>query len=304
MNAAIDIGTNTVLMLIGAVENGALKTVHEEHRIPRLGKDVDKAKVLHPDSMQRVLDVLKEYKSIIAKDFPQVEKVVVTATSAVRDAQNRDEFIAMVKEETGLEIRLLSGDEEAQFTFAGAISTIPSSDKDNFFVLDIGGGSTEVALGKDGAASDFISFDMGCVRYSERFLIHNPPYTEEITECKDEVFSLFGKKKFKVPRRVKAVGVAGTMTSLAAIDLQVDDPATLDRLNGHVINREKLSKSIEIFSLHTYDELLELSPVLLKGREDIFLAGLLILESFLKYHHLDEIIVSTGGIRHGVLLSL
>ena len=91
---------------------------------------------------------------------------------------------------------------------------------------------------------------------------------------------------------------------MAAIDLQIDDPTSLDRLNGHVINREKLSKSIEIFSLHTYDELLELSPVLLKGREDIFLAGLLILESFLKYHHLDEIIVSTGGIRHGVLLSL
>lgn len=304
MNAAIDIGTNTVLMLIGAVENGVLKTVHEEHRIPRLGKDVDKARVLHPDSMQRVLDVLIEYKSIIDKDFPNVEKVAVTATSAVRDAQNRDEFISMVKEQTGFEIRLLSGDEEAQFTFSGAISTISSSAKDDFFVLDIGGGSTEVALGKAGKASDFMSFDMGCVRYSERFLLHNPPYTEEITECKDEVFRWFGKKKFKVPRKVKAVGVAGTMTSLAAIDLQVDDPATLDRLNGHVINREKLSKSIEIFSLHTYDELLELSPVLLKGREDIFLAGLLILESFLKYHHLDEIIVSTGGIRHGVLLSL
>lgn len=302
MKAAIDIGTNTALLLVGEVKNGAIESIRQEHRIPRLGKGVDKAKILHPDSMQRVIDVLNEYRTIIEQDYPETTEIIVTATSAVRDAQNQAEFLELVKQQTGFNVKVLSGKEEAYFTFVGALATIPHQKEESFFVLDIGGGSTELALGKPDQLTDFASFDMGCVRYSERFLVHNPPYTEEIFECKEEIGRLFSKKKFKMPKHTRAIGVAGTMTSLAAIDLQIDEP-DMEQLNGHVINREKLSKSIEIFSLHTYDQLLELSPVLLKGREDIFLAGLLILESFLKHYRIPEITVSTGGIRHGVLLS-
>ncbi len=301
MKAAIDIGTNTVLLLIAEITEKGLNVVHEEQRVPRLGKGVDSSKILHSDSIERVLVSIKEYKAIIESDYPQVDEVVVTATSAVRDAQNRKEFIEQVKTETGYDIRLLSGDEEAKCTFEGALSVVDVPHKTSAFVLDIGGGSTEVALGTTKGVSKHHSSDMGSVRFKERFLLQNPPYSEEIFQCRDEIRRLFNTKKFKVPRNVEAIGVAGTATSLAAIDLQIDEHET-ERLNGHIINRQKLSKSIEIFSLHTYDQLLELSPVLLKGREDIFLTGLLILEGFMKFYNLEQIKVSTGGIRHGALL--
>lgn len=302
MKAAIDIGSNTVLLLVGEVVSTGIYVLREEQRIPRLGKGVDQHKNLDEGSIKRVLDVLKEYKGIIEEEYPEVEEVIVTATSAVRDAENREAFLNLVLQETGYRVRLLTGDEEAQMTFFGALSAVDDLEAKNFFVLDIGGGSTEIALGTKETLADFHSFDMGCVRFKERFLVHNPPFQEEIIECREEIQRLFSNKRFKVPRKIEAIGVAGTATSLAAIDLQLDEFEN-DAINGHLIKRDKLSKGIEIFSLHTYDQLLELSPKLLKGRQDIFLAGLLILEGFMKYHDIDEIKVSTGGIRHGALLS-
>ncbi len=301
MKAAIDIGTNTVLLLVAEVNDRDIQVIHEEQRIPRLGKGVDNTKLLHKNSVERVLQSLREFKEIIESEYPKVDEVIVTATSAVRDAENRDSFIKKVKEETGFDIRLLSGDEEAQYTFQGALSVLALEAKHSAFVLDIGGGSTELALGSSKGLEQYHSFDMGSVRFKERFLLHNPPYQEEIFECNDEIRYLLGKQKFKPPKNVTAIGVAGTATSLAAIDLQLDEYEN-SRLNGHIIDREKLSKSIEIFSLHTYDQLLELSPKLLKGREDIFLTGLLILEGFMKFYDIPEIKVSTGGIRHGAIL--
>ncbi len=302
MKAAIDIGSNTVLLLVGEVVSTGIYVVREEQRIPRLGKGVDQHKNLDEGSISRVLDVLKEYKTILEQDHPEVTEVIVTATSAVRDAENREAFLKEVSEETGFKVRVLTGDEEAQMTFFGALSAVDDSDARNFFVLDIGGGSTELAMGSKDRLMDFHSFDMGCVRFKERFLVHNPPFQEEIIECREEIQRLFSKKKFRAPREIEAIGVAGTATSLAAIDLQLDEFEN-DAISGHIIRRDKLSKGIEVFSLHTYDQLLELSPKLLKGRQDIFLAGLLILEGFMKYHDIDEIKVSTGGIRHGALLS-
>ncbi len=301
MKAAIDIGTNTVLLLIGETKDGALSVIREEYRMPRLGKGVDANRKLHSDSVGRVLTELKEYKSIIDEDYPACEQIIITATSAVRDAENREEFLTLVKEEIGVDVRLLTGDEEARFTYAGALATLDESRNDAFIVLDIGGGSTEIASGKGSDLKRFTSIDMGCVRFTERYLIHNPPYQEEIYHCREAVQELLAKNKLRLPRNLKAIGVAGTMTSLAAINMQVN-VADYDLFNGMVIDTEALSKSIEIFSLHTHDQLLELSPEVMKGREDIFLAGLLILEGFLKYYKLSEIVVSTGGIRHGALL--
>lgn len=302
MKAAIDIGTNTVLLLVAEEESGKLNILHEEQRMPRLGQDVDINKTLASESIERVLKVVTEFKKILNDQYPDVKDIVVTATSAVRDAANKAEFLEKVKEETGFDVVLLSGDEEAKFTYNGALTVFDDQTKGDVFVLDIGGGSTEIALGRNGSLLDAHSFDMGCVRFTERFLTQDPPFQEQIRECREAIKYMLDSRKFKPKRKVEAVGVAGTLTSLAAIDLQIDeyDP---DRMNGHVIVREKLKKGIEIFSLHTHQQLLELSPEVLKGREDIFLAGLLILEGFLNYFDLDDIKVSTGGIRHGALLN-
>lgn len=302
MKAAIDIGTNTVLLLVAEEQENGFKILHEEQRMPRLGKGVDVNKRLSCQSMERVTVVIKEYKNILSTRFPEVSEVIVTATSAVRDASNRNEFIDIVKEEAGFEIKLLSGDQEAEYTFQGALTVFDEEVTGDVYVLDIGGGSTEVALGRDGELINMHSFDMGCVRFTERFLIQDPPFQEQIRECRQVVKSMFDVKKFKHKKDIRAVGVAGTLTSLAALDLQIDeyDP---ELINGHLIVHEKLKKLIEIFSLYTREQLLELSPKVLKGREDIFLAGLLILEGFLNYSDLEEIRVSTGGIRHGALLN-
>lgn len=302
MRAAIDIGTNTVLLLIAEENEDGLKMLHEEQRMPRLGKGVDVNKTLSEESMGRVITSLKEYQNILNSDFPEVAEVLVTATSAVRDASNRTAFIDLVKKETGFDVQMLSGKEEAEYTYKGALTVFDEQVTGDVLVLDIGGGSTEIALGRDGELIDSYSFDMGCVRFTERFLVQDPPFQEQIRECRQAVKSMLETKKFKPKKNLKAVGVAGTLTSLAAIDLQIDeyDP---EHMNGHWIVRNKLKKGIEIFSLHTHQQLLELSPKVLKGREDIFLAGLLILEGFLNYFDLEEIRVSTGGIRHGAIMN-
>jgi len=301
MKAAIDIGTNTALLLVAEHQNGVLDVIHEEQRVPRLGKDVDQDRVLSGESMKRVVDALKEYQQIISNKFPDVDQVIVTATSAVRDATNKNEFLALVHRETGFAVRILSGDEEATLTYSGALSTLNVINKTEVFVLDIGGGSTEVALGKDGKVKDEHSYDVGCVRFTERYLKENPPTEEQINDCRKAIKKTFQEKRFKSGLPVKAVGVAGTATSLAAIDLQIDQYEP-ERINNHLIDHKALKNRLETFKYQTHQQLLELNPDVLKGREDIFLAGLLIMDEFLELIDLDEIVVSTGGIRHGVLL--
>jgi exopolyphosphatase/guanosine-5'-triphosphate,3'-diphosphate pyrophosphatase len=300
--ASIDIGTNSVLLLI--VEQAELGLqVHEEvQRLPRLGAMVDSNGVLARQSIDRVLEVLTEYAEIIQTYGDGVlKKTRVTATSAVRDAANKNEFLSLVKEIVGFEIQILSGEEEAKYTYLGAISQT-KVESNSILVVDIGGGSTELAMGDSSQWLRGISVDMGCVRFNERYLVHNPPYQEEIGECRRSIEALLESTKLRFPPNTQVVTVSGTATSLAAIDQQLF-PYQLSRINNYRLNTDKLAKSIEIFSLHTYEQLIELHPEVMQGRADVFLAGLLILEGVLRFASVEEFIVSSGGIRHGILLS-
>lgn len=301
MKASIDIGTNTVLLLIAELTDQGLKVIHEEQRIPRLGRGVDAGKKLSRTAMNRVIKVLYEYKEIIECDFNEVDSVSVTATSATRDAENRADFLKKIESATGWNAKILSGEQEAEYTYMGALAVLPKFSAGEVLVLDIGGGSTEIIAGYRNNIKQTVSFDMGCVRFTERYLLHDPPFQEELSQCRDAVEYMFESKKVRHGKNVHAIGVAGTLTSLAAINLQIEN-YNQDLINGHLIERDKLSKGIDIFSLHTHEELLELSPKIMRGREDIFLAGLLILEGFLKHFELPAIRVSTGGVRHGALL--
>ena len=303
MKAAIDIGTNTVLLLVAEYKDGVIRNVHEEHRIPRLGKGVDADKNINQEAQERVIDALSAYKKILEADFPKVEEIIVTATSAVRDANNRDEFIAEIKDATGFDVQLLSGDEEAECTAAGALSVLGDIDEQEILILDIGGGSTEVAQLKDGKVLDGYSFDMGSVRFTERFLYGNPPSGSEISKCRETIKEFYESRPFEIGDNVKAVGVAGTVTSLAAmvLDLTTYEP---EKLNGFKLLSEHLSKFINEFEEHPHEEMLAQNPVYLQGREDIFLAGMFILEGFINHFQLNEIVLSTGGIRHGAIITL
>ncbi|HBQ58116.1 MAG TPA: Ppx/GppA family phosphatase [Balneolaceae bacterium] len=303
MKAAIDIGTNTVLLLVADVISGQLKPVHEEQRIPRLGRGVDADRIINEEATRRVSEALREYKVILENDFSDVEDVIVTATSAVRDARNREEFMASIKEETGFEIRLLSGREEAEWTAAGALSVLDIPSDSETLILDIGGGSTEIAYLNNGEVVDGHSYDMGSVRFTERFLKSDPPSKVEIERCREEIQRFYGDRLFDIVNDPVAVGVAGTVTTLAAItqDLRSYQP---EKLAGFTLKRSHIEEVIHEFATRGSQEMLERYPVYLRGRADIFMAGMLILEGFLDQFELNSLTVSTGGIRHGALLKL
>ena len=205
--ASIDIGTNTVLLLIADVDDaGTIRPLVYEQRIPRLGKGVDSSKNLSPQSMQRVIDVLQEYKLIMSQYT--FDKVVVCGTSAVRDASNKSEFVHLIHSKTGFELEILTGEDEAYWTYRGAISGIPGIKKAT--VVDIGGGSTEITVGDEKTIHHSISLDVGSVRLTERFFKHDPPTHPElesaITLVEDELTKAAGFD-FKDS---SLVGVAGT----------------------------------------------------------------------------------------------
>ena len=300
--ASIDIGTNSVLLLIAEQTEHGLGVIEEVQRLPRLGANVDSNGFLTKESMDKVLITLTEYAGIIKKYGDHVlTKTVVTATSAVRDAANKHEFIRLVEETVGFQVRLLSGEEEAKFTYLGAISQTKVK-ADSILVIDIGGGSTELAIGNSISMLNGISIDMGCVRFNERYLLHDPPFEKEIGECARFIDASLKKVPLSVPSDTQIVAVSGTATSLAAMDQKLF-PYNAARVNNVRINNDTLAKSIELFSLHTQEQLRSLHPEVMKGRVDIFLAGLLILQGVLRFAGGEEFVVSSGGIRHGILLS-
>ena len=305
IRSAIDIGTNSVLLLVAEKKKkGIIEPIYEEQRLPRLGKGVDAQKIINDASTQRVIDVLMEYKEILKDAYPDASQPVVTATSAVRDALNGDEFIQKIKEETGYEIRLLSGKDEAKWTAAGALSMIeqPANGRGEYLILDIGGGSTEVAHVRDQYMVDKYSFDMGSVRFTERFLKHDPPNENEIETCRAFIKKTFRNRFFHNNSYFKAVGVAGTVTSVTAMIMDLDeyDPS---EMNDVIIERDEIQEVIGKFEKTTSEKILESYPKVLKGRADIFLAGLLILDGFMERFERKELTVSTGGIRHGAILN-
>ncbi len=304
MHAAIDIGTNTVLLLVAEVHNNILQPLHEEQRIPRLGKGVDASGNLDHDSMERVFNALKEYKQILETNFSQINSLSVTATSAVRDAGNRKEFIGRVKRETNFDIKVLSGKDEAEYTFAGALSMLPDTSK--AIIIDIGGGSTEIALGENKNLIDSHSFDMGSVRFTERYLKQDPPDKNEIRRCREAIKKLLDDRLFYYmgsEREFPFIGVAGTVTSIAYMDLDLEHYDT-QRINGYVLSREHISQWAARILGMSSRVLEKRYPKVMKGRAEVIAAGILILDEFMHYYEIPELRVSTGGIRHGAILNI
>lgn len=302
MYASIDIGTNTVLLLVAEVKNGKPEVLHEEQRIPRLGRGVDQDGRLGRESMERVIDILSEYCELINSRYPGI-KAVVTATSAVRDASNREEFLEEVRTSTGLQIRVLSGKEEAEMTYRGAQSMLEGLKGRSALIIDIGGGSTELALGSGHVLYDFYSFDMGAVRFTERFLSGNLPGEEEMVACRRAITQTLKEHMFHPDDSTSAIGVAGTVTSLAYMNIGAGEREYSPGLvQGHQISIERLTHWIEKIRVMNTAELLERYPAVMEGRADVFLAGLIILEQVMRFYDLEVCTVSTGGIRHGAIL--
>ena len=293
--AVIDLGTNTMLMVTGRRSaDGSIEILDDAHAIARLGKDVDAQRRIGPETMARVCSFLHTYRRR-ARSFG-ARHVTAFGTSALRDAANKAAFIAHVKSETGIDLVELSGAEEARLTFAGAGFGIDLPHR--YGVLDIGGGSTELALGSKERVEQFQSVDVGAVRITERYFSALPPSSalqqQAASTVREELGSLF-----PYPSGVALVGVAGTVTTLEAIDRKAER-FDAEELNGHFLARsrvEELSAYLLSLSLAETRNI----PQVDEARADIIAAGALILTHALRMLGCPGLIVSTRGTRYGLL---
>ena len=303
--ATIDVGTNTALLLITGSENGRLRVWHDETQFVRLGRGVDARGFIEAASIGRLCDTLLYYK-IVAESWG-AGIFVLAGTSASRDARNKAELVEIVRRTTDLTYEIISGEKEALWSFQGAVSGIRQA-ADFCLVLDIGGGSTELSLGAVNPDSgnpklvDSVSFDIGSVRVTERFFGAWPPAAEAIEEAAGWISHVLHGIPFEIPRRVDLIGASGTTTALAMLDLQRNVVDPLLPVLDPPLSREFVHAwRKKVMSLDR-DTLLALNPVAMRGREDVFPAGVLILELVMEALGVAEVAVSTRGLRHGLAL--
>lgn len=300
--AGIDIGTLTCRLLIADLSpEGPLREIRSDRRILRLGEGVDQTKQLSGSAMDRVLRCLKEWREMI--DASSVDATAAVATSAVRDAVNRDEFLDRVKRETGFEIELISGEEEARRTLLGIRSGLPVGVTD-ILALDIGGGSTEFILDLPGQAPIVRSIDIGVVRLCERILHHDPPTAGEIQQARDWVRKETEAAVTDMPRPtgLTCVGTAGTITSLAAMAqrLPAYEPV---RIHNYMLKLDTIQELEQTLLSRKKSDRVGL-PGLEKGREEVIASGAIIISMIMETLGKKECLVSDLGLREGVLIDL
>lgn len=300
--AGVDIGTLTCRLLIAdLLPGGKLKEMRSERRILRLGEGVDQTKQLSVAAMDRVIQCLKEWRELI--DAAQVDAVTAVATSAVRDAVNRDKFLDRVKREAGFEVELISGDEEARRTLLGIRSGLPPGVTD-LLALDIGGGSTEFILDLPGQKPVVRSIDIGVVRLCERLLHHDPPTDEELSQAREWVAketkaAVAGMGNYQT---ATFVGTAGTITSLAAMaqKLPTYEPARIHNYQLQLSTIQELEQTLLCRKKTDRSGL----PGLEKGREEVIAAGAIIIRTVMETLGMSVVLVSDLGLREGVLIDL
>lgn len=305
--AAIDIGTNTVLLLIAEVgKDGGIVPIVERAEITRLGQGVDRTRVLAPEAVERTLSCLQKYASEIEKSG--AVRVDVVGTSAMRDAAAASSgpgaaFIARARDILGTAPRVVSGNEEATLTFSGGLAGLGLSG--DVSVFDIGGGSTEVIRGHIEKGAVHVarrqSVDMGSVRLFERYVKSDPPSDEEMS-----VLAAFVANQLSPiappPKGERLVGVAGTVTTVAAIARGVDpyDPA---KIHGARLTRREIAETARKLRNLPLAERKKLAG-LEEKRADVIPVGAAILETIVAWAGADEIVVSDRGVRWGVALQL
>ncbi len=298
----IDIGTLTCRLLIAEWHSGRpLQELRSDRRILRLGEGVDRTKRLAPAAMDRVVSCLTDWRAVV--DAHQVEACAVVATSAVRDADNRDEFIDRVACDTGFSIELITGEEEARRTLLGIRSGLPGGTAE-YVALDIGGGSTEFMLDRPGQPPIVRSIDIGVVRLCERLLRHDPPLPEEIAEARAWVERETRAAMATLPMSAQApfIGTAGTVTSLAAMAqrLPLYEPA---RIHNYRLELSTVRELEQLLLSRSKAERVGLAG-LEKSREEVIAAGTIILRTVMETLGRQSVLVSDLGLREGVVLNL
>ncbi len=311
--AVIDIGTNTMLLLIAELRthNNSIKTILDIQQIPRLGKGVDENRHISHNAIIKAIFVLNDYKKIIEEYG--TKKFIATATSFLRDSVNKDEFMFEVHKQTGIKIELLSGEDEAKWTFLGGVydKLQLAGDKKQICTIDIGGGSTEITYinihqksiksvnDLESQKMYVHSYNFGSVRIFERFLRKQPAKSEDIIKAQESILSEYKKNNFDFTGTA-IIGLAGTITTLAAMKLSLKRFDS-EKVDGMVLSIDDINILFNELKIKSYNKLLMLGDYM-EGRADILLPGVLILKIFMEYYKFNEITVSTKGLRYGILL--
>ena len=288
--AAIDQGTNTTRLLVADIEDGEVEEVSKRLEITRLGEGVDTRRRLLPLPITRVRNVLTRYRR--EAEELGAERILLVATSAVRDAENGEAFLGEIEWSYGFVTRLLSGDEEAELTFRGAADGRLGS----VLVVDPGGGSTEFVVGEGGQIRSRRSVDVGSVRLTERFVRSDPPSAEELEAAAEYVRSALPPR----PDAELTIGVAGTITTLAALALGLEEPEGLGT-HGHRLTLDAVREQREWLASLPLDERRRL-PGLHPERAPVIVAGAVLVEQILERFGLAAIEVSERDILHGAAL--
>jgi exopolyphosphatase/guanosine-5'-triphosphate,3'-diphosphate pyrophosphatase len=296
----VDCGTNSIRLLIADIDGGNFREVTRQMQVVRLGQGVDETNQFHPDALERTFAAVDLYAGEIARRG--VEKIRFCATSATRDAINRNIFIDGVKERLGIEPEVISGDEEARLSFAGATREFSRTDGP-FLVVDIGGGSTEFVLGTDSVESA-ISVNIGCVRMSERHFRNDPPTVDEIASARSDIQNAIdiAYASVDIKSAKTLVCVAGTATTVAAAALN------LPEYDRHAIHLSRISAdqvhavSNNLLNM-TRDERAALG-YMHPGRVDVITAGSLVLSKIVKATGAKEFVASENDILDGMAWSL
>lgn len=297
--ASIDIGTNSTLLLVAKYDGADLYPKENLAEITRLGQAVERTRQLAPEAAERTFKVLSQYKHIC--DQHKVAHVSIGGTSALRDAENGQRFLDRVHEELGWDIKILTGNLEAELTYLSTRNEFQDIDSD-YLVTDIGGGSTEFIYGKKDQIHFLKSIDFGTVRFTEKFIRHDPPTDHEIESIRkavqESLHSNLDQLKFSMDNMI-FIGVAGTVTTLQAVEKEMTE------YDESMIHKSKLSQSqveglLNKFCSVNLEKRKKL-PGLQPQRADVIIAGNVIVQEIMKHFGFNSMYISDRGVRYGLM---
>lgn len=301
--AAIDCGTNSTRLLVARGAGADKAALARENTITRLGRGVGASGRLDPTAIERTTDVLHRYRSIMDEHGVGPGRVRITATSAARDASNRDDFFDAAEAIVGVRPELLTGDAEARLSFLGATAELDPADGP-FLVVDIGGGSTEFIVGTtevDAARS----IDIGCVRFTEEYIEHDPPAPEELHACISVTTQWLDDVARALPAMAEAttvVGLAGTITTIAAVEIGLDE-WDRDAIHHFRLTRDAIEDVFRTLATENLEDRKH-NPGLEDARADVIVAGACILVALVRWLDADECLVSESDILDGLVASM
>ncbi len=293
--ASVDIGTNTILLLIAQVEGGRIHPLHEIEIVARLGEGLQKNGIILQEAMDRAIQTLAQY--LKRSREMGVQEIFAAGTSALREARNSEDFLKLAKEKLDLSIEVISGEEEAQLSFLAVAKDLQEKEKP-ILVVDIGGGSTEFILGKGDQIDQWISLPIGSVRFTEEFLRSDPVQEEEWGKMERKIRELL----INVPHpqeTASMVAVGGTATTLASVEQGLED-FIAEKIHHFVLGREALKNQLLLYRSKTIKERKKI-PGLPPARADVILAGGAILYLAMEELHCPAVLISCHGVRYGLL---